>query len=388
MSLKPSTAMEKRKKLSYGLAASVIVFLIALGVFASNGWLPKTDTMTGKKTGWFGYPSSPPYEGGVDASRGRGGSLSEPPAPLPNATPSLSKEYIYAGSRLLAVEDANASAIPPVDIAVWRPTTGAWLVMGSSGSQAVNTTWGQNGDQPIPADFDGDGKTDLSIYRRIDGTWWIQKSSGGAAIIIAFGAPCQVLGKKCEQAVPADFDGDGKSDYVVFEPSERMWAISLFRLISTATERQIIAFGKPRPDGSTQETVPTSIISAPFISVKPAIRPFQPTTMATARPTTRFGVHQRETGTSAKAATTKFSRLSTTDRAAISLSKTITTATANATKPFSVSKQAATPSGISCNPATTPPTAPPAGASPATSPSRRFIGGNFGGIKFGGCRET
>ena len=112
MSLKPSIAPERRKKLAYGIGACALVFLIALGIFASNGWLPKTDPMTGKKTGWFGSPGSPPYEGGVDASRDRGGSLSEPPAPLPNATPSLSKEYIYAGSRLLAVEDANAGATP------------------------------------------------------------------------------------------------------------------------------------------------------------------------------------------------------------------------------------------------------------------------------------
>ncbi|MBK6722971.1 MAG: hypothetical protein IPG58_06720 [Acidobacteria bacterium] len=40
MSLKPSTAPEKRRKLIYGLGASTLVFLIALGIFASNGWLP------------------------------------------------------------------------------------------------------------------------------------------------------------------------------------------------------------------------------------------------------------------------------------------------------------------------------------------------------------
>ncbi len=33
--------------------------------------------------------------------------------PLPTSTPQLSKEYIYAGSRMLAVEDANASAATP-----------------------------------------------------------------------------------------------------------------------------------------------------------------------------------------------------------------------------------------------------------------------------------
>lgn len=36
-------------------------------------------------------------------------------APPPSPTPQLSKEYVYAGSRLLAVEDANANAAPPAD---------------------------------------------------------------------------------------------------------------------------------------------------------------------------------------------------------------------------------------------------------------------------------
>jgi hypothetical protein len=37
------------------LSGSVaLAAMVALGVFASNGWLPKTDPFTGKKTGWFG----------------------------------------------------------------------------------------------------------------------------------------------------------------------------------------------------------------------------------------------------------------------------------------------------------------------------------------------
>jgi hypothetical protein len=47
-------------------------------------------------------------------------------APPPSPTPQLKVEYIHAGSRLLAVEDANANAAPPADLAVWRPSTGQW----------------------------------------------------------------------------------------------------------------------------------------------------------------------------------------------------------------------------------------------------------------------
>jgi|CXWL01.1.fsa_nt_gi hypothetical protein len=102
MPLIPSIKPEKRKKLLYGFGVFAIVSLIVLGVFARNDWFPKTDGISGKKTGWFGR------ELPANASS----SWNPFAAPLPNPTPSLSKEYLYAGSRLLAVEDANAGGTP------------------------------------------------------------------------------------------------------------------------------------------------------------------------------------------------------------------------------------------------------------------------------------
>src|SRR5258708_17902414 len=98
--------------------------------------------------------------------------------PHPSVTPKLSKEYVYAGSRLLAVEDANANAAPPADIAVWRQGTGVWYVMGGPGSAQTITQFGMQGDKPVPGDYDGDGKTDFAVWRQSTGVWYICPSSG------------------------------------------------------------------------------------------------------------------------------------------------------------------------------------------------------------------
>ncbi len=145
------------------------------------------------------------------------------PAPTPAPTPQLSKEYIYAGSRLLAVEDAAANAIPPADLAVWRPSSGVWYCLGGVSSQQFAVAWGMNGDVPVQGDYDGDGKTDLAIYRLTNGAgaWWIYKSSDGSYYTVS-------LGVNDDKPAPADYDGDGKTDPTVFHQSSSggVWNIA------------------------------------------------------------------------------------------------------------------------------------------------------------------
>ena len=143
MSLIPSIDPSKRKKLLYGSSAFALLFLVGLGVFAKNGWLPHTDALSGKKTGWFGKELP------------KNASSSWNPLAMPTATPTpqLSKELIYAGSRLLAVEDANASAVPPGDLAVWRPSGGTWFILGGPGSAQTSYQWGGTGDIAVPGDY-------------------------------------------------------------------------------------------------------------------------------------------------------------------------------------------------------------------------------------------
>ena len=96
-----------RRKIVVLVVALLLSSIVVFGAMARSGWLPQTDPLTGKKTGWFGRP----------ALNNSAGNLTVEP-PLPTSTLQLSKEYIYAGSRMLAVEDANASASPPYDLAV------------------------------------------------------------------------------------------------------------------------------------------------------------------------------------------------------------------------------------------------------------------------------
>lgn len=207
MSLVSYFKPESRKRLLYGCGAFIVLILITAGIFASNGWFPRTDPMSGKRTGWFGTP----------LAKNAPSSWNPVALPDPTSTPQLSKEYIYAGSRLLAVEDANASAAPPSDLAVWRSSNGTWYVLGGPGSSGVIFSWGQAGDEPIPGDFDGDGKTDFSVFRPGTGTcpcavtWYIIYSSTGAWSIFQYAM-------NGDLPAQADYDGDGRTDPAIYRP--------------------------------------------------------------------------------------------------------------------------------------------------------------------------
>ncbi|MDQ3801222.1 MAG: VCBS repeat-containing protein [Acidobacteriota bacterium] len=144
-----------------------------------------------------------------------------PAQPTVTSTPQLAKEYIYAGSRMLAVEDAGANAAPPADLAVWRPSSGYWYVMGTSGIIQTAQQWGNSADKAVPGDYDGDGKTDFCVFRASVGTWFVIKSSSGSANTEEY----YNFGTSGDVALGADFDGDGRTDAAVYRPSNGYWYI-------------------------------------------------------------------------------------------------------------------------------------------------------------------
>jgi hypothetical protein len=103
------------------------------------------------------------------------------------------------------------------DIAVYRPSNGVWYVLKSTTGQLEATQFGVAEDKPVVGDYDGDGRMDIAVYRPSIGVWFLLRSRDG------FGAA--QFGISEDLPVAADFDGDGKTDIAVYRPSLGVWYV-------------------------------------------------------------------------------------------------------------------------------------------------------------------
>jgi hypothetical protein len=97
------------------------------------------------------------------------------------------------------------------DLAVFRPSTNQWIILLSRTGSLSVPTFGAAGDTPVPADYDGDGQADLAVYNPSSFLWTILQSSTDSVRLETFGAPGSI-------PVAADFDGDGQADLAIYQP--------------------------------------------------------------------------------------------------------------------------------------------------------------------------
>lgn len=94
------------------------------------------------------------------------------------------------------------------------------------------------------SDFDGNGKTDFAVVRNTGGgsggqtTWFINNNGGAGSVAYAWGIASDFF-------TPEDFDGDGKTDIVVWRPG----AQGVFYVLQSGTSTvQILNFGQTGDD--------------------------------------------------------------------------------------------------------------------------------------------
>jgi hypothetical protein len=164
----------------------------------------------------------------------------------PNPTSNLRSGTITVGARTFTVNQPGATGRRfdydgdgKADLSVFRPSNSVWYIKDSQGNNSSATQFGAAGDRLVPADFDGDRKTDYAVFR--NGAWYLLESGLGVVRTVNWGTGGDV-------PVAADYDGDGRADVAVWRPSDGNWYI----INSNGGSAQTVFFG-----ASTDQPVPS-----------------------------------------------------------------------------------------------------------------------------------
>jgi hypothetical protein len=123
---------------------------------------------------------------------------------------------------------------------------GDWVTSAGAGTINFPRPAGENDGfrrniYPVPADYDGDHRTDPAWYRDVDGMWFVkgkdpvQFGSGPTKVVADYNTQSDAMDQ--DMPVPADYDGDGKADLATYRFRTGEWKVlsSKTGAVSTAT---------------------------------------------------------------------------------------------------------------------------------------------------------
>ena len=122
--------------------------------------------------------------------------------------------------QMVAFRAAGSLSAMPATLTAALASTSLATTSGPIGTAGVATR--STTDMMRRTDYDGDGKSDIVVYRSRLGLWEILPSHTGFATRVTVAS-----GTRGDLPVAGDYDGDGKTDLGLFHPATGQWEVPL-----------------------------------------------------------------------------------------------------------------------------------------------------------------